>query len=258
MNPKVSIITACKNADSTLEKCLQSVGNQEFQNFEHIVIDGGSTDDSIRILKEASREYQNLQWVSEPDSGIAEAMNKGIRMAVGDWILALHADDSFVDQHSLTHFSQVCQENASIYGFSLKKTFPQDPYFQIIRARPFSFRTRLKIPVPHQSVFIKRKLFDQIGHYDESFRITMDYDWLYRAYLMKIPMNVRTEVLTIMSGEGISSQTDRASIQRRFTEEKRVHLKNSGFLVRYLFYKPYWSFYFPYAVWKHSRPSQKS
>jgi len=114
--PLISILTASYNSVEGLKKTVASVETQTFRDFEHVVIDGGSTDGSAEFLSE---QGDNVNWISEPDEGIADAMNKGIRLARGDWILVLQAEDTFVDQHSLAGAVRCLGASQPIVCFSV-------------------------------------------------------------------------------------------------------------------------------------------
>ncbi|MDL2124888.1 MAG: glycosyltransferase [Deltaproteobacteria bacterium] len=104
-SPFITILTASFNSEATIRKTLESIRDQSFQDMEHIVIDGGSRDETLDILKEFENTY-NLTWISEPDNGIADAMNKGIDLATGDYILFLHSDDYLVNSSALERASE--------------------------------------------------------------------------------------------------------------------------------------------------------
>jgi len=113
-SPFITIITAALNSEATIKKTLESVRNQTFQDFEHIVIDGGSRDETLEILKKYDNTY-NLTWISEPDNGIADAMNKGIDLATGDYILFLHSDDYLVNSSVLKRASEYLADRFDIF-----------------------------------------------------------------------------------------------------------------------------------------------
>ena len=113
-SPFITIITAALNSEATIKKTLESVTNQTFQDFEHIVIDGGSRNETLEILKKYENTY-NLAWISEPDNGIADAMNKGIDLATGDYILFLHSDDYLVNSSVLKRASEYLADRFDIF-----------------------------------------------------------------------------------------------------------------------------------------------
>ena len=146
---KVTIITVCYNASDTIEKTILSVINQNYDNIEYIIIDGGSKDRTIDIIK----KYENkiTKWVSEPDKGIYDAMNKGIKMATGEWINFMNSGDTFVENDVLTTiFANECYTNFSvIYGDSV---YEVNGRLYCSSARDFS---SLSMGFDHQSSFVR-------------------------------------------------------------------------------------------------------
>ena len=96
---KITVITVCHNAAKTLEKTIKSVLNQTYPNIEYIIIDGGSTDDTVDIIKRYADRL--AYWISEPDKGIYDAMNKGIEVATGEWINFMNAGDTFYEENTI-------------------------------------------------------------------------------------------------------------------------------------------------------------
>lgn len=117
----ISIITICYNAASDLEKTIKSVAAQKFKDFEYIVIDGQSKDSTLDIIKR--NEDVISKWVSEPDKGIYDAMNKGIRMAEGDWLIMMNAGDVFADSEVLANVfkNPISDEISFLYGDTLSR-----------------------------------------------------------------------------------------------------------------------------------------
>ena len=242
--PDVSIITAAFNRVATLEHCLLSVGSQRHVSVEHIVIDGGSTDGSLEVLRNWSDRL--AAWVSEPDAGIADAMNKGLQRATGDWILFLHADDELLAPDSLAHVLAVLKgTEAAIAGFPIR--FGQREGSRIINPRGASAWLRLKTGMLHQGTFIRRSVFDLVGLHDTSLRIAMDYDFFLRAWLQDVPFATFAEpVPTLMRDSGISSRKDWPNLSKRFLEERRIHFKHANGLIQRAGYRFYWAMYWPY------------
>lgn len=117
MNPKISVITICYNAEKEIEKTMRSVLNQSFDDFEYIIVDGASKDGTLSIIREISKEYQDkpIRIYSEPDRGIYDAMNKGVKLAHGTWLNMMNAGDCFHDSNVLSNlFSLDISENISV------------------------------------------------------------------------------------------------------------------------------------------------
>lgn len=179
--PKISIITINYNDIVGLEKTIKSVLNQTFIDFEYIIIDGNSTDGSKEIIL----KYQSKidYWVSESDKGIYNAMNKGIKVANGEYLLFLNSGDVLVDDENILNiceeklegdivaFDCFLERNNKIIG---KRTHIESPTLFYV------YKSGLK----HQSTFISRKLFENIGLYNENYKIASDYEFWIRSFLL--------------------------------------------------------------------------
>jgi glycosyltransferase involved in cell wall biosynthesis len=242
-SPFITILTASLNSGSTIKKTLESVRSQTFQDMEHIVIDGGSRDETLDILKMFETTY-SLTWISEFDHGIADAMNKGLDLATGDYILFLHSDDYLVNSSVLERASEYLRDRFDIFFFQVLHNI--NGHNQITNNRPLGWLTNFKMGSCHQGQLCSRKLFQRIGKFDTSFRINMDYDLILRAYRARATCNSVNMPLAVMPLIGISSRTDWKSLRERFDEERRVHLKNCTTIWVRLLYVLYWIMYLPY------------
>lgn len=177
-NTTISIITVCLNSQETIAKTIESVVNQSCQNFEYIIIDGTSTDNTLNIIKKYQEKYP-IKLISEPDSGIYDAMNKGVKIADGKWILFLNSDDYLFDTNVINIVKEALEKtNCDIlYGAT---EFRYDN-FNLIR-QPNNLKAFWRrMPFSHQSCYAKRKLL--ISHpFDTSYRIAADYEFLVYWY----------------------------------------------------------------------------
>jgi glycosyltransferase involved in cell wall biosynthesis len=181
--PSFSIIVAVYNSVATLQRCIGSVKAQDYERKELIVIDGGSTDGSVDILK--ANNDQISYWESEADRGIYHAWNKGLDHATGDWIHFLGADDYFMDSEVLAGVAKgigYCTADVRIV-YGKEAIVSTDGEVLEIRGDPWE-KARPKfsreMSIPHPTVFHRRSIFDDHGRFDESFRICADYDLLLR------------------------------------------------------------------------------
>lgn len=164
---KISIITPTLNVSEVLENAVLSVLNQKFTDYEHIILDACSTDGTLDIL----RKYDHLKWVSEPDSGIYDAMNKGISMARGDWIYFLGADDTLNSEYVLEKISlELIAPAKVVYGEVLSERF--DERF----GGEFNYQKLFHINICHQAVFFHRDVFAEIGNFDLKYHGQSDWD----------------------------------------------------------------------------------
>lgn len=235
----VSVITAVLNGEAHLEQCIDSVSAQNLQGVDHVVIDGGSVDGTLAIIH---RHGEHLaHWESGRDTGIADAMNKGILHARGEWLLFLQSDDYLLDPEVLGEAMDACDGGADICGFPVR--FGSDREEATVQARGANFWLNYKTGFNHQGTLIRRSLFDRIGLYDTQFRIAMDYEFFLRAYRQGAKFaRYRTPAISVMRDTGVSSQRDWPNLQRRFAEEKRVHEKHQLPAMAPL-YAAYWALY---------------
>jgi glycosyltransferase involved in cell wall biosynthesis len=243
--PRVSVITAVLNGADRLMDCLSGVARQRGIELEHIVIDGGSTDGTVALLEAHSRHL--AFWSSEPDGGIAQAMNKGISHARGTWLLFLHADDFLADDEAIL---RTCVDIADASGAEVAAfpvLFGTPPVLRRLDPRRPDWRLNLKMGMCHQGVLTKRDLFERLGPYDAEFRLDMDYEFLLRARRADSPMASFAEpVLAVMRDTGISSRTDWPSERKRFLEERKAHLMHARSLPALAAYHAWWALYLPF------------
>lgn len=245
---RLSIITASFNAATHIKECLRSVRQQTYSRLEHIVIDGGSTDGTLEILER--NRHGGLSWISEPDSGIAEAMNKGIARARGQWLLFLQADDRI---HHASAVEEALAEAPDGCGVILFPVCVRDV------ARQFRFPVRLgrswrKMPGSHQGMLFHRTVFERHGTYDTSYQIAMDYAYVRRLERAGVPFRVGTTFLATVSGDGISGAKDWPGLARRLREERRVQLEFAPNPAARFLYRFYWAVYQPYRWFMSQRP----
>ena len=225
--PRVTIIVAVYNAVRTISRCIDSVSAQTYPSRELIVIDGGSTDGTVDILRRKSGQIS--YWISEPDSGVYNAWNKGLQHASGEWVGFLGADDYLWSPDALEYvirqFDKVSTPVRIIYGRvgfvseqgELIETFGQ-PWQQIRDV----FRHRMVIP--HPAVLCRRTLFEEHGVFDESFRISGDYEWLLRELKDGEAFFVDGPLIVGMQAGGMSSQAHRGV--QIFSETERAQAKH--------------------------------
>lgn len=221
----LSIITINRNNAAGLEKTMRSVASQTFKEYEHIVIDGASTDSSVEVIKKLEPEFAHLKWVSEPDSGIYNAMNKGIRMATGDYIQILNSADCLVSddvtERMLAELEK--QGRPSILYGNMVKCFP-DGHKMVDKCFAGQEITMLGMftgTLNHDPAYIRRDLFEKYGYYDESMKIVSDWKWYLQAIILggEKPQYVDLDV-TLFDMTGISENAD--SKQKIMEERNKV------------------------------------
>jgi glycosyltransferase involved in cell wall biosynthesis len=203
---KLSIITVCYNSAATIENTFKSVKEQTYDNIEYIIVDGNSNDTTVEIIK----NYEAIisKWISEPDLGLYDAMNKGIGMATGDLVGILNSDDVFYNNSVLTEIARFHTINS--IDASLGNIVQCDDTGKVLR-RYFSknwMPSKLKMGFmpPHPSIFFKRSLFEKYGVYNLDYRIAADYDLIVRFFLRwQISWSYSGVTTTNMLAGGLSS-----------------------------------------------------
>jgi glycosyltransferase len=184
---KVTIITVTYNSERYLDECIQSVLEQEHCNIEYIIVDGASTDGTIEIAK--SYEGRISRVISEPDKGIYDAMNKGIRLATGDIIGILNSDDIFNNRQIINDVVGVFKSNpdiGAVFGNIIYfRTEEPEKVVRLWKSKPYcdNFFESGNVP-PHPSLFVKKEVYDKIGLYHPDFKISSDYEFMLR--MMKV------------------------------------------------------------------------
>ena len=206
---KVSIITAVHNNRETVEDCLRSVLGQTYPNIEYLVIDGGSTDGTTEVVEPYRAKI--ARWVSEPDTGIYPALNKGLNLATGEVVGILHSDDIYAHDRVVEKVVEAFEKSGadSVYG-DLKYVERNDPKRVIRRWKSSPFlpgKFRYGWMPPHPTFFVKKKVFENYGGFNENLRIAADYELMLR-FLEKhrISTHYLPEVLIHMRVGGISNR----------------------------------------------------
>lgn len=227
LTPKFSVITVIYNAAAVLEDTIQSVITQTYHHVEYIIVDGGSTDGTLDIVAQYRDRIATV--VSEPDKGLYDAMNKGMRLATGDYLCFLNAGDSFHEDDTLQSIAHSLTGSALpdvIYG----QTELVDSEGHFVRMRRLSAPEHLNwksfrqgMLVCHQAFFAKRALAEP---YDLRYRFSADFDWCIRV--MKRAHTLHNTHLTLIDylEEGMTTRNRRASLRERF----RIMVKHYGWV----------------------------
>jgi glycosyltransferase len=228
MHPKISIITATWNSSETLSATLESLSNQTCREFESIVVDGGSTDNTVEFIRQSSVVEK---WVSEKDRGIYDALNKGIELATGEYIGFMHSDDVFASIHSVESLLGHINTHSSDAVYADLQYVQKDDLSKVVRQwRSGSFsRSKMKwgwMP-PHPTFYMKASLYKELGLFDLSYTIAADYDSMLR-YLFQagVVPSYLPEVLVKMRVGGESNRSLK-NIVRKSREDIRA-MRASG------------------------------
>lgn len=222
---KVSIITVCKNSAGTIERTIQSVLNQDYENIEYIIVDGESSDGTLDIIKKY--EDRISFWCSEPDKGIYDAMNKGIAHASGDIIGILNSDDWYKGDAVSKTVRKIKETQAEItYGNMemINTTGVRQTWKPARDANPWQ-----GMPWSHPTVFVTKKMYDEVGGFDTSYRIAADYKWLFERWIEGKKIVYIDAVITCFSTGGISNinngetMTESIRVRREMIEYARIN-----------------------------------
>ncbi len=234
---KISLITVCRNSASTIEDCIKSVINQNYPHLEHIIIDGGSADGTVDIIKQYEKNINC--WVSEKDSGIFNAMNKGLRKADGDAVGFINADDFFASGDVLAKISSAL-ENTDYDGvYSDLIYVDQRNTEKSVRYWKSGEFSRKKMRYgwfpPHPTLYFRKSVYDRLGFFDDSMKVSADYDLMVRfLYQGNLRMKYLPFVSVKMRMGGVSNRNIR-SVVRSLKEFAGVWEKNGlrkpGFLI---------------------------
>ena len=228
MNPKFSIITITFNASAVIEPTLKSVIGQTYKNWEYLLIDGASTDDTVARAKASGIDFAHI--VSEPDKGLYDAMNKGIKLATGDYLCFLNAGDAFHAPDTLEQIVATIANKESLPDVLYGETTEVDDNRNFVRMRRLQAPEKLEwtsfkqgMLVCHQAFYARR---DLVPYYNLKYRLSSDVDWCINV--MKRSQNMVNVGFTVVDylQNGLSLQNHRASLMERFN----VMCKHYGLL----------------------------
>lgn len=240
VNPKISIITVCKNSAGTIYKCIESVVNQSYANIEYIIIDGLSSDETLDVIKSFGSKITTL--ITEPDSGIFDAMNKGISASTGDYIIFLNADDYFISTYVINYTVKfILNETLSRYDIYYGKVFifnSQSGIGNIWNAAKASKFSIYRASLPHPATIYKKDSFEKCGVFNTTYKIASDYEWFVRALIKyKLKFKRMDKIITLFNKGGVSTKKEHAILIKK--EKERVRKTYYSFLER-LYYSSRW------------------
>ncbi|MGL5681622.1 MAG: glycosyltransferase family 2 protein [Marinifilaceae bacterium] len=211
---KISLITVTYNRASTLSGAIESVLSQTHSDIEYIIVDGASTDGTINIIEEYNKKFKGrLKWISEPDKGIYDAMNKGIAMSTGDVIGILNSDDFFTSNDVLETVSKAFNDDITLDAVYADIHFVDpsdlDKVTRYYSSRYFrKWSAHFGLMPAHPSLYIRKSIFDKYGCYKTDYKITADLDLIYR-FICKFEIKtkyIKKDFVTMRSG-GVSTQS---------------------------------------------------
>ena len=208
---RISIITVCYNSEKYIRSAIESILGQTYENIEYIVVDGHSTDGTLDIIKEYEPKFNGrMHWISEPDKGIYDAMNKGIAMASGDIVGILNSDDIYANVDVIADIVRnfTAQKCDAIYGdliyVDAKNMTKIKRYWKAGQYKPRSFKYGW-MP-PHPTFFVKKEIYNTYGSFKTDFKSAADYEFMLRTiYKIKITLIYIPRVLVAMRTGGTSN-----------------------------------------------------
>ena len=231
---RISIITCVLNNSNLIKKSIKSFQTQIYKNKEHVIIDGGSIDGTLEIIKKF--KSRNLILSTSSDNGIYDALNKGINLSSGDIVGILHSDDFYKDNKVLKTIAETFKKTDAdlVYGdlVYVNKKYP----FKILRywkaGKYFKKNLFNGWMPPHPTVFIKRSVFNKIGKYKTNYQISSDYDFLVRVFRKKNIKKIYISKILVNMRMGGMSNNSIKNILKKSIEDFKIIKKNKigGFL----------------------------
>ncbi|OQX94370.1 MAG: hypothetical protein B6I23_01420 [Rickettsiaceae bacterium 4572_127] len=218
---KVTIITGTYNLikgerEEVFKEMLKSVYSQTYKNIEHLIIDGASDDGTLDLIDKLTKKQKNVRVISEPDKGIYDAMNKGIKKATGDYLIILNSDDHYTEDNAIELLVEAIEKNDAEFSVA-------DSLFH----NKFIYKANVEIfvithPFIHNTFLAKKELYKKYGNFDLSYEIGADYDLIYRFLRNNLKYEKVDKVLTILRDGGFSTTDDKKALE----ETKNVLEKN--------------------------------
>lgn len=231
---KITVITVTYNRAYVIKDAIEGVLKQKYKNYEYIVVDGASSDNTIEILKEYEPKFDGrMRWISEPDKGLYDAINKGIRMATGDVVGIVNSDDYFHRDDTLDVIANAF-ESDEVNAIYADERIVDDQNKTLCYDRGNYFRTwmyRIGLMPGHASFYAKKELFEKYGYYKTDYKITADYELMLRfAYINRVKMKYIPEALLSFRTGGVSTQLSQK--KRLHKEQVRACRENGLFCIQ--------------------------
>ena len=240
MKKKITIITPTFNSAKTILANISSVKKQKYKNLEHIIIDNNSDDQTVNLIKKSS--HKNIKIITEKDSGIYDAINKGIKLAEGEIISILHSDDIYYDNQTLLRVIEIFEEKNTdiVYGDLLYVS--KNNFNKIIRYwKSNKFRQHLfekGWSPPHPSFFVKKKIHNKFGYYNTKIGNPADIELMYKFLeLKKVNNRYINKVLVKMRYGGKSNNNIIEILKQNMEILKFLNLKNPLKIIMFIYFK---------------------
>ena len=196
---KISIITVCYNSEKTIRDTIESVLSQTYKDYEYLIIDGKSKDNTVNIIK----DYPDIILISEKDNGLYDAMNKGIKMSTGDIIGIINSDDILYDENVFQTIADNYKEDTEILYANIK--YYNEDFTKVIRDYISGEKKNNSWMPAHPTLYIRKEVFNKIGYYNTDYKITSDYDFVVRCNTNNIKYQYLDTYLVKMRYGGVSN-----------------------------------------------------
>ena len=231
---KISLITVCYNAERTIEKTLKSVLSQTYSNFEYLIIDAESDDNTLKIVDKYKKEFGNrIKVVSEKDEGIYDGMNKGVRLSTGNVIGILNADDIFANNYVFEKIADAFDRESCDGVYADLVYMDHDsmsiPYREFISG---NYSKRGTWHPTHPTLYLKREVYQKVGEYNLNYRIAADLDFMLRVKKIGAKLIYIKEYFVIMRAGGVSTNGLKGYYNN--FKESYVAIKNNGIKVPFI------------------------
>lgn len=203
---KISIVTVCYNSEKTIEQTIKSVVNQTYKNIEYIIVDGKSKDGTLDIIKKYKKKYPKIiNYITEKDKGIFDAMNKGIKMATGDYIGILNSDDLLANSNVIKKMANLLKKE-DYDGFYANIVYMNNE-LDAVKRNVIAGKVSKKLGwvMPHGTMYLKKTIYEEFGYYDLNYKITADYEFTIRMLRKYNHFAYLREYFLIMRVGGVST-----------------------------------------------------
>jgi len=238
---KLSIITITRNSERYLRETIDSVISQDYPAFEYIIVDGGSTDGTLDIIRDSAAMDRRIRWISEPDEGISDAMNKGIRLATGDVVAHIHSDDYYAGSDVFSFVAAEFIQNPEAIWLTGGEYVVDEGGVQLreIRVRRYGYRKLVRCNfILHPATFVRMEGFRAAGLFDLRRSYAMDYDLWLRLGSQGAPVRVDRPLACFrLHGGSVSSvQSERAFDEALAIRRELMKGEPLRFFFHYLYY----------------------
>lgn len=221
---KISLITVCYNSDKTIKDTLESVLKQTYTNYEYIIVDGKSTDKTMKIVNSYRHKFKNIKIISEKDRGLYDAMNKGIQNSTGDIIGILNSDDILANEKVFEKIINNIDNYDGIYSNLLMLDENLDKPYRRFKSREVTKKRGWHMP--HPTLYVKKEVYKKIGLYNLYYKIASDYDFMLRLINSNFKLKYLDDYFVYMRSGG-KSTNGLKGYYRNFKESYKVLKTNN-------------------------------